>query len=93
MSTTAPISLPSRAARIDSGPAAPAPTPSGHDGAPGNTAHTAPAPAPPHRVHEHAWHAESSHPTSEGIVSYVRCVRCGARRVELRPLAPRASRS
>ncbi|MBO0609269.1 hypothetical protein [Myceligenerans salitolerans] len=33
--------------------------------------------------HEHAWTTESSHPTSEGLVRYVRCVRCGDRRVDI----------
>lgn len=37
------------------------------------------------RVHEHAWLAESRHPTSAGVVFYVRCVDCGARRVDLQP--------
>lgn len=36
-------------------------------------------------VHEHGWLTESSHPTSEGRVSYVRCAECGARRVDLQP--------
>lgn len=35
------------------------------------------------RSHEHAWVTESSHRTSEGLVRYVRCARCGARRVDL----------
>jgi hypothetical protein len=33
--------------------------------------------------HEHAWLVESRHPTSEGVVLYVRCTACGARRVDL----------
>ncbi len=35
------------------------------------------------RPHEHAWSVESSHATSIGQVLYVRCVGCGARRVDL----------
>lgn len=38
---------------------------------------------PPQRTHEHAWLVESRHPTSEGIVLYVRCADCDARRVDL----------
>ncbi len=34
-------------------------------------------------AHEHAWSVESSHATSIGQVLYVRCVGCGARRVDL----------
>lgn len=33
--------------------------------------------------HEHAWITESRHPTSEGVLSYVRCAGCGIRRVDL----------
>lgn len=33
--------------------------------------------------HEHAWLVESRHPTSEGVVLYVRCVGCDSRRVDL----------
>lgn len=39
-------------------------------------------------IHEHVWLAESSHQTSEGRVVYVRCARCGVRRVDLHPLPP-----
>ncbi|RAZ31429.1 hypothetical protein DO944_10805 [Microbacterium sp. SMR1] len=40
--------------------------------------------APLHtRTHEHGWTTESAHPTSEGIVRYVRCAGCGTRRVDL----------
>lgn len=35
--------------------------------------------------HEHAWLRESQHPTSEGIVLYVRCADCRTRRVDLQP--------
>lgn len=36
------------------------------------------------RPHEHAWLAESTHATSEGVVVYVRCAAgCGARRIDL----------
>lgn len=37
---------------------------------------------------EHGWVTESRHATSEGVVLYVRCGRCGARRVDLQPIAP-----
>ncbi|HWC24916.1 MAG TPA: hypothetical protein VG502_21665 [Flexivirga sp.] len=40
---------------------------------------------------EHAWVTESRHPTSLGVVLYVRCADCGARRVDLheaRSIAP-----
>jgi hypothetical protein len=33
--------------------------------------------------HEHAWLVESRHPTSDGIVLYVRCAECDVRRVDL----------
>lgn len=33
--------------------------------------------------HEHAWATESRHPTSAGLVLYVRCAACGTRRVDL----------
>ncbi|NYI78094.1 hypothetical protein [Nocardioides panzhihuensis] len=36
-------------------------------------------------AHEHGWLTESSHQTSEGRVLYVRCTRCGVRRVDLQP--------
>lgn len=41
-------------------------------------------------IHEHGWLTESSHQTSEGRVVYVRCARCGVRRVDLQlhPLLP-----
>lgn len=41
-------------------------------------------------THEHAWLVESRHPTSEGVVLYVRCTGCTARRVDVQrhPLAP-----
>ncbi|MFY9713513.1 MAG: hypothetical protein WAK00_08560 [Microbacterium sp.] len=40
--------------------------------------------------HEHAWLTESRHPTSEGVLLYVRCASCGIRRVDLQahPQAP-----
>ena len=38
---------------------------------------------PPRPTHEHAWLVESRHPTSEGIVLYVRCADCDARRVDM----------
>ncbi|WP_448720884.1 hypothetical protein [Microbacterium natoriense] len=45
--------------------------------------HTRPIPAPTMHTHEHAWLVESRHPTSEGIVLYVRCGDCGVRRVDV----------
>ncbi|MFJ4222668.1 hypothetical protein [Microbacterium sp. NPDC089695] len=52
--------------------------------------HTLPIPQQTARTHEHAWVAESRHPTSEGVVVYVRCGDCGTRRVDLqeRPSMP-----
>ncbi|WP_066904584.1 hypothetical protein [Millisia brevis] len=47
---------------------APAPARTGSDAAPGC---------------EHAWSVESRHRTSEGVLSYVRCVRCGDRRIDV----------
>ncbi|MFJ6532268.1 hypothetical protein [Microbacterium sp. NPDC091662] len=38
---------------------------------------------PAAEAHEHAWLVESRHPTSEGIVLYVRCSGCDTRRVDL----------
>lgn len=35
-------------------------------------------------THEHAWVTESAHRTSEGETVYVRCARCGTRRVDVR---------
>lgn len=49
--------------------------------------HTLPIPQPTVRPHEHAWLAESRHPTSEGVVVYVRCADCGTRRVDLQTAA------
>ncbi|WP_149083348.1 MULTISPECIES: hypothetical protein [Microbacterium] len=37
----------------------------------------------PAETHEHAWLVESHHPTSEGMVLYVRCTGCASRRVDL----------
>lgn len=45
--------------------------------------HTLPIPQPTARPHEHAWHVDSRHATSEGVVVYVRCEECGTRRVDL----------
>lgn len=39
---------------------------------------------PPAVSHEHAWATRSAHRTSAGEVVYVRCVECGAHRVDLR---------
>ncbi|EYT61534.1 MULTISPECIES: hypothetical protein [Microbacterium] len=46
-------------------------------------------------AHEHAWLVESRHPTSEGIVLYVRCSACDTRRVDLQahPHIPPAAMS
>lgn len=33
--------------------------------------------------HEHGWYTESSHRTLEGVIGYVRCAGCGARRIDL----------
>lgn len=54
------------------------------------TLHTRPIPRQAAPAHEHAWLVESRHPTSEGIVLYVRCDDCGVRRIDLQqhPLAP-----
>ncbi|MBO0982421.1 hypothetical protein [Rathayibacter sp. SD072] len=38
-------------------------------------------------MHEHRWTRLSRHPTSEGVLSYLQCA-CGAREIELAPLAP-----
>ncbi|MCM6763499.1 hypothetical protein NB037_13825 [Rathayibacter sp. ZW T2_19] len=38
-------------------------------------------------MHEHRWTRLSRHPTSEGILGYLLCP-CGAREIELVPLAP-----
>ncbi|WP_350351536.1 hypothetical protein ABS642_20315 [Microbacterium sp. A8/3-1] len=49
--------------------------------------HTRPTPRIPQptATHEHAWLVESRHPTSEGIVLYVRCAECSVRRVDVQP--------
>ncbi|WP_407360124.1 hypothetical protein [Microbacterium sp. LBN7] len=49
--------------------------------------HTRPIPRIPRSTtpHEHAWLVESRHPTSDGIVLYVRCAGCAVRRVDLQP--------
>ena len=49
------------------------------------TLHTLPQPTetPSLSSHEHAWRIESQHPTSLGRVLYVRCLGCGAHRVDL----------
>lgn len=39
-------------------------------------------------AHEHGWAVESAHRTSEGRLLYVRCVHCGARRVDLDASVP-----
>lgn len=35
------------------------------------------------RTHQHGWCTESSHRTLEGVIRYVRCAVCGARRIDL----------
>lgn len=47
--------------------------------------HTVPISHTPETIaaHEHAWLVQSRHPTSEGIVVYVRCAECATRRVDL----------
>jgi hypothetical protein len=51
-----------------------------------------PAPSPSTRpialplAHEHGWATQSSHATSLGTVTYVRCDDCGAQRVDLQRL-------
>ncbi|MFT4259167.1 hypothetical protein [Microbacterium sp.] len=54
-----------------------------------------PRPTAVPQAHEHAWLAESRHPTSEGVVVYVRCASCAARRVDVQqhPLLPPAAAS
>ncbi|MEX0152765.1 hypothetical protein [Microbacterium sp. LMI1-1-1.1] len=52
--------------------------------APETLSHPVVAPA---SRHEHAWVTSSSHATSEGRIRYVRCVDCGAHRVDLEPRA------
>lgn len=37
----------------------------------------------PATLHEHGWITRSRHVTSEGVISYTRCVVCGVHRVEL----------
>ncbi|CAN7439593.1 hypothetical protein LJR042_002845 [Microbacterium maritypicum] len=38
---------------------------------------------PAAETHEHAWLVESRHPTSEGVVLYVRCTACDTHRVDV----------
>lgn len=61
------------------------------------TQNTLPIPRvrPPAETHDHAWLVESRHPTSEGVVLYVRCGDCGTRRVDLQshPHTPPAALS
>ncbi|OAN36645.1 hypothetical protein [Microbacterium sp. H83] len=45
--------------------------------------HTLPIPQHVAPAHEHSWVAESRHPTSDGVIVYVRCAACGTRRVDL----------
>ncbi|MFD6700848.1 MULTISPECIES: hypothetical protein [unclassified Microbacterium] len=44
---------------------------------------TTPDPLRPAPAHEHAWRTRSRHRTSDGTLLYVRCVTCGAQRVDL----------
>ncbi|MFK3678342.1 hypothetical protein ACI2IP_11465 [Microbacterium sp. NPDC090218] len=61
------------------------------------TLNTLPIPRirPETATHEHAWLVESRHPTSEGVVLYVRCGDCGIRRIDLQshPHTPPAALS
>ena len=41
----------------------------------------------PIRSHEHSWLTESRHRVSDGVIMYVRCSQCMARRVDLKPPA------
>lgn len=54
--------------------------------------HPSDVPARARRIpsHEHAWVTRSRHPTSDGDVLYVRCIRCGTQRIDLqsRPHLP-----
>lgn len=45
--------------------------------------HTRPIPRQTASMHEHAWLVESRHPTSDGVVLYVRCDDCGVRRIDV----------
>jgi len=42
-----------------------------------------PDPSLPAPAHEHAWETRSRHRTADGTLLYVRCVACGAQRVDL----------
>ncbi|MBO0979951.1 hypothetical protein [Microbacterium sp. SD291] len=57
--------------------------------------HTRPLTRPTASAHEHAWLVESRHPSSDGIVLYVRCDECDARRVDVQthPHVPPAALS
>ena len=44
---------------------------------------TLPLPLAAPSTHEHAWVVNSRHPTSEGVIAYVRCIDCGSHRVDL----------
>ncbi len=48
---------------------------------------TAPDSLSPSHTHEHSWLTESRHQVSDGVVLYVRCSQCTARRVDLKPHA------
>lgn len=52
-----------------------------------------PRPTTAPMAHEHFWLTESRHSTSEGIVVYVRCGACTARRIDLRPSSAAPSTS
>ncbi|WP_431071282.1 hypothetical protein [Microbacterium phyllosphaerae] len=57
--------------------------------------HTLPIPRQSAPAHEHSWLVDSRHPTSEGVVLYVRCGGCGMHRVDLQahPQMPPAALS
>ncbi|WP_341973882.1 hypothetical protein [Microbacterium sp. LWO13-1.2] len=42
-----------------------------------------PVALPRKALHEHAWVTESRHPTSDGVLLYVKCAGCGTRRVDV----------
>ncbi|WP_091226443.1 hypothetical protein [Microbacterium sp. 3J1] len=57
--------------------------------------HTLPIARQTLTAHEHSWVVDSRHPTSDGVVLYVRCGGCDTRRVDLQthPTMPPAALS
>ena len=49
----------------------------------------APLAATPDTAHEHGWILQSRHATAEGMIRYVRCTLCSARRIDLEETPPR----